>query len=459
MKKLYRILTVIVILLISNCAFAQYDGFTMTFLKQVPLSNYHNLGIRMPYNGYFGIGLSNINISLYNSSIKYDNLFSSDGTVITADKFIESLDDNNYIGNNISLDLLNVGFRVKKFFFSIDWQMKNFGQFDYSKDLFGFLVRGNGNYTDKPADVSFGINQTCYSEISVSAQYDINDKLTVGIRPKYLNGIYNVKTESFNALIATDPETYAMTADLDVDVKFSSMLKNPVYCLDEISKAFDIDSLGFSNVFNFTKNTGWSIDLGASYKFNDIFGVSAAIFDLGFIKWKETKQFYKKKTDISINDAIITDIDDIINGDFDFTDVVDNLIDNTVGNDSIKDGKDYKTNLQTRFMVQGYAEFNPMLRLNAVGQLIRINDKFKPAFTIAYSGVFFNTLNLSVSYTMAENSFNNIGLGLGVHLGSVNLYLVSDNILSMKTLFDTHKLFNVYNLRFGLVISIGKYKN
>lgn len=447
----------------SNCTFAQSDGFTMMFLKQIPLSNYYNPGIRIPYNGYFGIGLSNINISLYNSSIEYDNLFSDDGTVITAitaDKFVESLNDHdNYIGSNVSFDLLNVGFRVKKFFFFIDWQMKSFGWFDYSKDLFGFFIRGNGNYIDKPADVSFGINNTEYSEISIGAQYDINDKLTVGIRPKYLNGILNVSTESINVLISTEPVTYVMTADVDIDFKFSSMLKNPIYSVDDLSKAINIDSLEISNVFNFTKNLGWSIDLGASYKINDIFGVSAAIFDFGAIRWKETKQIYNKKTDVIINEALITDVDDIINGEIDFTGFVDNLIDNIIGNDSLEDGEDYKTNLQTRFMLQSYAEFNPMLRVNAVGQFIRINDKFKPAFTLAYSGVFFNSLNLSVSYTIAENSFNNIGLGLGAHLGPVNLYVVSDNILSIGAIFNTHKTLSVCNLRLGLVFSIGKYKN
>ena len=51
-------------------------------------------------------------------------------------------------------------------------------------------------------------------------------------------------------------------------------------------------------------NPGLGFEAGAEYRFNDMFSVSAAITDLGFIKWKRdrseiytTKTFLVQRTD------------------------------------------------------------------------------------------------------------------------------------------------------------------
>ena len=93
MKKIYRFLIVAALVCSSFLAKAQNDGITFTLLPQLPYANYFNPGIRVPYNGMFGVGVSNINLSIFNSSVKYNNIFgtnSSGEEVIDAAKLVTS---------------------------------------------------------------------------------------------------------------------------------------------------------------------------------------------------------------------------------------------------------------------------------------------------------------------------------------------------------------------------------
>ena len=70
MKKLFGFLIVVVLFCSSLVSKAQNDGLGVTFMPLMPYANYYNPGIAVPYDGMFGLMVSNINFSVYNSSIK-----------------------------------------------------------------------------------------------------------------------------------------------------------------------------------------------------------------------------------------------------------------------------------------------------------------------------------------------------------------------------------------------------
>lgn len=457
MKKLYRYLIIIALICSSLVAKAQNDGIGLTLLPQMPYVNYYNPGIKMPYNGMVGVIFSNINVSMYNSSVKYSNLYGNDKTVIDGVKFVNSLDDDNVINFNFSMEMVNAGFRVNKLFFNIDWRLRMTGNFGYSQDFVGLFVFGNAHYmgADNPCDFSLSLDASVFQEFAISAQYEINDKLTVGIRPKLLSGIANIVVDNKDTKIFTDPNTYAITADVDMNLKMASLLEGNPQTIEDIGKM--LDSVQKSDMFDFGENIGIGLDLGASYTINEHFGVAAGIYDLGYIKWTDAKVKKVNKKAVTLNDAVFDDYNDLTNLELDYSSMLKDVIDEVWGDELLEQGADYKTYLKTRFMVQGYYELNPMVRATAIGQMYFVKGKVHPALTLAYSGNFWNHLNLTLNCTMSKYTGTAVGAGIGAHFGAFNIYAVTDNIMCLTTIgapaFELASAYRQANARFGIVFA------
>lgn len=470
MKKIYKFLVIMVLSLATMTAKAQNDGISLTLLPNFSYNNFYNPGVQVSSNAYFGIGLSNISLSIYNSSIKYNNLYEfSDGKPVSfdANKFLNSLDENeNFINTNFSLDIARFGFKIGKFYATFDWRLRYNGEFFYSRDFLGFFINGNGNYLgDNPADFSIGVDVNAFTEMAIGLQYKINDKLTVGIRPKLLVGMANVSVDDKDTRIYTDANTYEMTADVNINMKASTIFRaDNIYRLGDYAQYFEeMDEFVFENVFDIKDNFGLGVDFGASYVFNKHFGVSAGVYDLGYIKWKHSKEKHVHKDNVVVNDAIIDEFEDLMNMELDFNELYSDLIEGIWDNDSIYDGNGYTTSLKTRIMLQGYYELCPLVRFSAVSQLYYINKRFRPTLTLAYSGSIWRFLNFTASYTLSKYSGNSVGAGIGINFGSLNIYAVTDNVMIVsKANASTMEMltsYNAANVRFGLIFSFGNNKD
>ena len=467
MKKIYSLLITLVLLLGNIAVKAQNEGMALSLLPNQPYNNFYNPGVRVNQKFILGLGVSNVNIGVYNTSIKYNNLFTQESGISALDlnKFINSLDDHdNYIGTNFSMDILRVGARFNKLFVDINWRARFNAELHYSKDFLGFFVNGNGHYmgVDNPADFSIGVDASLYTELSVGLQYDINDKLTVGIRPKLLNGIANASVNDDGTMIYTDPDTYEIIADADINIKMSSIINKDIHRISEVTDVFDMDSVSMDELLDFKNSLGFGIDLGASYKFNDKFGVALGVYDLGFIKWTNTQEKHNHKDNVVVNDALLDDINGLTDMNLDVKDLYSDLLSDIWDDDSLYAGEDYKTTLKTRVMLQGYYELIPMARFTAVAQMYYVNKKMRPALTLAYSGSFCKIVNLTANYTLSKYSGNSLGVGVSLKLGPIDLYAVTDNVLILTKLnASTAKMLTTYrttNVRLGLVFAIGEKK-
>lgn len=471
MKKIYRILAISLLIVISMTSRAQNDGVTFSLMPQMPYQNFFNPGIRVSYKGVVGLGISNVSFAAYNSGLKYGNIYSTDENgdmYIDGVKFVDGLkEQGNCLNSTFSIDLLNVGFRVKKLFFNIDWRIRMDEELLYSKDFVGFFFRGNGNYlgADNPIDFNVGMSLTAFSEIGVGVQYDINDRLTVGVRPKVLFGVLNASANNERTKIYTDPDDYSMTADVSLDIHAASIIKTNLYRISDVfdlANVFDFASNSLSDLIDIKENVGFGIDFGASYLINRHFGVAAGVRDLGFIKWRNSKTKAKNVDNTVLNEGIVDEIEDVFEFKLDYNTMLDEVVKNVWGNDSLTDGDDYVTNLNSNVNIQGYYELNPMLRITLLGQLkFAKNDKW-PSLTLAYSGSFARFLNLTASYTVSKYSGNALGAGVAFHFGPVNIYAVTDNIMLLskigKSTVEMATSYNSANVRCGVVITIGNYQ-
>ncbi|MBR0324380.1 MAG: hypothetical protein IIX06_07850 [Bacteroidales bacterium] len=467
MKKIYRFFAIMTLLLTTMASKAQNDGIALTLLPHFSYNNMYNPAIPVESKRVIGVGISNVNFSVFNSSVRYNNLFTpnSDGSLsLDANKFINSLDEHdNFISSNFSMDVVRIGTRIGRLFVDFDYRVKFNGELHYSKDFLGFFVNGNGNYLghDNPADFSIGADINLYSEMSLGLQYRITDKLYVGVRPKILIGMANLSVNDDGTKIYTDENTYEMTADINLNFEATTALDmDDIYRLGDYSRYFEnMDTLIIENLFDIQENIGFGIDFGVAYEFNKHFGIAAGVYDLGYITWTDTKVKHCHKDNVVVNDALFKSIDDVMNMNIDFSELYTTMVEDVWGNDSVYDGADYKTSLKTRIMLQGYYQMNSLMRITAIGQMYYIKDEYRPALTLAYSGSFWRLLNFTASYTMSKYSGNSIGAGIGINLGPLNIYAITDNVM-IATKYNASPMemlttFDAANIRLGLVLTFG----
>jgi len=447
-------------------AFPQTVGVT-GFMRLNPFSTQNNPAYFLPYKGYVAIpGISDISFALYNTNFRYKFLFTTDRfgnpKTITPLKFVNSLHPKkNWLNTELNLELFGFGFRVEKYFFTFDYRLKMEEQFRYSKDLFGLLLQGNlaqannGDYlyTKKtPAVLELSPNLNIYQEMAFGFQGQILDRLYIGVRPKILFGVFNLKTEKFSAKVYSNPEDYTIYGNYDVSMKMASAV--PFYKKDENGMiAFDSQALfGFGSDVHgalrtaFSKNMGFAIDLGAIYRINQQIRVSASVTDLGFIKWKGT--------------PINMSIKPLADGkDYEFSGFTTNQImyflehgmsiDSIINNNFVLDIlPKYTTMLTSKIMVDGYFDLTPSTRFILQFKGYIMGRHFLPQFTVAYNGTFCNAIDIVVSYSMMKKSFANLGLGAGFRMGPVHLYLGTDNTLAGINVLNASRI----SFTFGLLI-------
>ena len=333
-----------------------------------PYATYTNPSMHLQHNGYVGFtGISNINASLTNTSARYKTLFGTDenGTITTIklNDFADQLSSKkNMLNSNISLNIIDFGFRTKPIFFSFSYRIRIDEYASYNKDLFNLPIHGNMMYVgdDNPARPDLKANLNVYQEIALGMQAEINSRLYIGVRPKLLFGLANVKTQNANATLYTDPEDYTMKLNYNLNASMA--------CVIPYSISRDADGIVniqfrpedfLNNWRNAFKNVGAAIDLGMTFRINNMFGIAASVLDLGFIHW--TTSCHQITGSISETSTLYRDgnivFDGITSEDLvDFIDNPDHLSHKIqeIFPIEVNETKAYNKALASRFLMEGF---------------------------------------------------------------------------------------------------------
>ena len=264
-------------------------------------------------------------------------------------------------------------------------------------------------------------------------------------------GFGNVKTDVLNATLFTDADSYALRLEESIGVRAS--MPKLVYVDDGRLMANGPFKLG-----ELFRNPGFGVDLAAEYHFTDKFGIVAAVHDLGFIHWGLNNIEMKGQ----VNDAGQF-YDD---GDFLFEGMDADQLQRIISDDWYREqffdtlrqyfkvdlgvSKAYNTMLNTNVLLRAYVDVNPYNRFSAQVQGTFYNSGFRPALTLAYSGSFFNKIDVCATYTMMKESYDNIGLGLAFNLGTFHIYAASNNVIGLFKPLNTSGL----NAQFGIVFNL-----
>lgn len=441
-KYLHLWLVGIVTLLLASQVFSQTD-FTLYHMRLVPQRIYQNPAFVPQCRTFVGMPVIS---SIYfhgSNAFSYNDLITreaDDSLRIDVDKLLSKLDDRNNLFMNFDIDLLSFGFKVAgSYYITFSARERTIERFMYPKDLINFVWKGNAAIgLGKELQFSPSLDAFVFDEYALGLAKTFNDKFTLGMRFKYLNGRANIYTERAKASLYTDANDYCLRLNSDILIRTAG-----------------IDSLSDQKTKDIIKggNPGLGIDIGVAYKLNSKFSFSASILDLGSIKWKKQLLALESRRPGEVVTFEGIDINEFINKDSvgnPLNAVLDSLADqfkiDSVYNQS------YKTNLPARFYVG--ADFN-INDKNTVGLLFHgqyYDKKFLPAFSLSYYTQLGRMLGLSASYNIMNKSSNNFGLGMSLNLGPMQIYATTDNILAIpkyKTAQNAH-------VHTGLVWTFGR---
>ena len=236
--------------------------------------------------------LGNANIG-FNSTLKIsDLLYNVDGRTalflnpnVDANDFLSNVNDKNRFSENLKLQVLGAGFKSWGGYNTVEINVRQNLYLNLPGDLFRMAKNGLEN---KTYDMSnFDAHADAYGEIAFGHSRQINDKLRLGAKVKFLLGIANFNANVEKAQFQLRDDAYVGVTSATVQTSLSSMkyatettMRGPEGQEQQHTYVNGIDdvSVGISGF-------GMAFDLGGEYKIDDHFKVSASILDLGFIGW------------------------------------------------------------------------------------------------------------------------------------------------------------------------------
>ena len=436
------------LLLLGLQGFAQ-QNFTLYNMHRIPQSMYANPGILPLSKVNIGLpALSSVYLNLSNSGFKAKDIFvttENDSLKISPDNLIAQLASNNYLTTAAQIDLLSFGFRLKKVhYISFNSTEKVQIRFRYPKDFMEFVWKGNGgSMLGRELSFNFGIDAIHYRQYGLGYALQLFDnKLSLGTRLNYYYGMENVWTEQSSTTLTTDPTTFNITAKANMLINTSGLDSNAVG-----------KHSGLSNYLLKSGNKGFGADFGAEYKVNKLLSVNASINDLGYIKWNSNLiNYVSTNSEASYTYQGIA-LQDFIKDTSSVEDGLKQMVDSVKGIFNIDQKHDaYRTRFSPQIYVGGNIHLTEKVNFGVLYYSSFFDKQYHPGVSVSANAMLGRILSASATYSIYNRSYNNVGLGLALNGGPVQLYVVSDNVLGMFMPLSTKNV----NLRAGLNLTFGK---
>ena len=263
------------------------------------------------------VGIGNVDFSVRGNLGLKHVLYNVNGKTTTflnpavsTDEFLNKIKDNNRIRTDLNLQLLGVGFKAFGGYNTIGLSARANVNLNVPGALLRLAKQGIENKTYDISD--FRAHAEAYTELAFGHSRDINENFRVGAKLKILIGAGNVDAEFQKAQLALGEDAWTAVTDAKVQASVKGLTyktetkmrgaegeKQPHTYVSDL----DYDKFGMNGF-------GLAVDLGAEYKLDDDWRFSAALLDLGFIKWNNNmvastngeKTFTTDKYIFNVND-------------------------------------------------------------------------------------------------------------------------------------------------------------
>lgn len=418
---------------------------SLYFIDNSPLKHQFNPAFQPTSNIYISLpAIGNTQISFGNNRLTMSSLENS------KDKVLSSLKSSTLVNTEVYTNLLGFGFRTNNAYWTFSATAKSIANTSLPSDAFRLLMYGNAETVNGQTTLTNSIfdvsklhgNGTGFIEAALGYSRVLNEKWQVGLKVKYLHGIAASKLE-INSL--------TLESGLD-DIYING--KGTLY-----SSYPD----GNINASTFLKPSGLggAIDLGLTYNPIENLHLAASVSDLGMIRWSG-KNIHNNSSalDYKFNGINGFNISNILTGlntgnltDSIYDDIKQNLVEST-------DNKSFSTKLIPRINASAeYFFLNKILSVGLLGSARIFNQKLYPDITTAVSVKPINWFNFSLSYSVLNGYGRNLGAGMGLRLGPINLFASADYIPMHYTKLTTPLNVDLSSMNLGkTTISTLPYK-
>ncbi len=466
MKNIFtKIFIIGLILLVKQSNLSAQESTTLMFMKGMSQSDLMNPALHNDSSKVvIGLpGMSGMYFDVNSGFLSSDLMHKgtgilADSLVIDIEKFHNSLSTTNPIQQHFSMPIFYLGIRIKKSFFSIGITEKEVAQFTFAKSLVTFIKDGNAPYMGQNFNLGdMNMDAFHYREFALGYSNElIKNKLTVGGKAKILYGKMAMQTERMNLKVETAADGSYLNLNADMKINFSAPV-TVEFDEENYFTGINGDDVDPKDYMLQTGNTGLAFDLGAVYKLTPKITLSGSIIDLGKISFKEDLNNLNygstyKWEGIDFSKSIDESQEDYV----DPADLVDDemkKIEKSFRPQKSEFGSEpFDVSIPMKIYLGGTYEVNKNINVGLLDRIYKNGNVSQNTLTLSANTLIGNFLSLSGSYSMIGNSTKNLGLGMAIRLGYMQLYLVGDNALAIA---DPSKV-EYANLRFGLNYLFGR---
>lgn len=424
--------------------------------QEVPQSLLLNPGGIVEYDKNFGFPLlSGIQLFGGSSGVSVYEIFGKDAGDINARirNRIFQMSDRDFFFANQQLEILSFGWRARNGFYYSGGIYQEFDFILYfPRDLAILAWEGNRDYLDYPFDL--GQVSGAADMLTVyhfGANKKIGRKLHIGLRAKVYSSILSAHSTNnrgtFSTSLSPDgPNIYQHRIDNARVSLYTSGIR-------------DLEDSGTGQLASrllgralFGGNLGVGIDLGATYDFNERLSASASLLDVGVIFHSRDTETYRAEGNYNL-DGIELIFPRLGTGEstIPYYDNLEDELEAAIPVDTLKSGYTRFRPLQFYSSVDyGFGSLSgsgtkcDCRNMNArrnweqrVGaQFYGIMRPKGPQFagTLYYYRRLLPFLAAKGTYTIDSFGWTNVGLGIAVDTGRVNIFLAADNLLRYPNL-------------------------
>jgi len=443
-------------------AFSQNKQILYGF-NEIPQSLLLNPGAKVENDWFFGIPLlSQVSGQFGLSGITAYDIFADDGIDFN-DKLrtaIYNMNSNDFFTVNQQLEIFSAGFAFgssydKNKYLSFGLYQETDVFIYFPKDYAVLAYEGNANNINRVFDLSdLNARGEMISVFHVGFNKRVNKKFTYGFRGKIYSNVFNFNSVNNTGTFTTVPSDtnfYDHIFNLNLELQTSGIVS--------FGNDSNTDMKNIRKRILLGGNLGLGFDVGFTYQLNDQWTLEWSLQDIGFIRHSNDIENYELKGSYIFEgiNPLIPEVEEGETADGYWQEISDNFTELF----NIE-----KT--QTKYTTWRPIKFNGLLKyefgedtskecnclqedsdyLNNVGVhlfAVKRPKHLQTALTGFYYRRLFDGLRAKVTYTIDSYSFNNIGIGVSAHFGSVNFFVMADNLLKYQNVYDAKNL----SLQFG----------
>lgn len=433
----------IIILLLAVTIDTTAQNSQVLYYMNLPQKHLLNPALRPSNSVYIGLPvLSGINLNLNNNFASFSDIFmksASGDSVISIlhpdydiNRFLPKINDINSFETQDMVQLFGLGFNAGEnlyIFFDINERID--ANFALPGDMLRLSLLGNEQFTGDKIDLSsLRTDLKVYHEIGFGFSRNFLDNLRIGVKGKLLLGVGTASLRN-RSLGITVNEDYTHTFDADMAVNISAPL---IYKEDADGniESIEFDEDRFKNTRENLRyllspeNRGLGIDIGAEYRLMDKLSLSAAVTDIGYIKWKRDAKNLKADSRFEFSGI---DMLDVYKRDISLDSLATELLD-SLKNSFNYDNSDtpFRTTLDPAVTLGASYDLTKNISVGVLSYTKFVGKQIREALTLSTNINLSNALSFSLGYTAANHRFDNLGAGLSLRAGFFQFYLISDNI-------------------------------